>query len=42
MMQPTGNATHDTAVIAAEVVRQAAVNAAGASQSTVNAAQVTF
>ena len=42
MMQPTGNATHDTAVIAAEVVRQAAVNAAGASQSTVNAAQAVF
>ena len=42
MMQPTGNATHDAAVIAAEVVRQASVNAAGASQSTVNAAQVTF
>ena len=36
--------THDAAVIAAEVARQASesVNAAGASQSTVNAAQVTF
>ena len=42
MMQPTGNATFDAAVIAAEVARQAAVNAAGASQTTINSAQIVF
>ena len=42
MMSPTGNATHDAAVIAAEITRQGTTNAAGVSQSTATSAAITF
>jgi hypothetical protein len=42
MPSPTGNKTHDAAVLAAEAVRQGVVNVAGVSQATANTATVTF
>jgi hypothetical protein len=42
MMSKSGNASFDSAMTTAEGVRQAACNAAGASQSTVNSATITF
>jgi hypothetical protein len=42
MSSPTGNKTHDATVVAAESVRQGAVNVAGVSQATATAATVTF
>ena len=38
----TGNSTVDALILSAEVTRQAACNAAGASQSAQNAAYVAF
>ena len=41
MISKTGNATHDSTMLAAESTRQSAV-AAAASQATVNTAQIVF
>lgn len=42
MISKTGNAAHDSTMLAAESTRQSAVNAAGVSQATANSATVTF
>jgi hypothetical protein len=42
MISKTGNAAHDSTMLAAESTRQSAVNVAGVSQATANTATIVF